>query len=101
MQSRAHWSSGLAPLPVPVFSPREADFILAAMEVLVKPAERLGVLVDALREAGCACVQVAADRCGVWHCDASSPREAWLELTFFLRAWELEQGQAVVVRLSA
>ena len=70
------------------------------MEVLVRPSAFLGAVVDALRDAGCAAVQVAADRCGVWHCDASNPREAWLELTFFLRAWELEHGH-VVVRLLA
>ena len=70
--------------------PDDGPVTLALMELQVSRPELLGALIEALRGAGCACAQLASDRCAVWHCDASDPREARVELVFFLRAWTLQ-----------
>ncbi len=66
------------------------------MEVELSRPELIVPLMQTLRSLDCSCMRIARNRCAVFHRTAADPREALIELTFFLRAW---QGQHEPVEL--
>ena len=60
------------------------------MEVELSRPELLASLIAAFRVGGCSCTALRRDRVTVSHHGALDPEEAWLEVTFFLRAWQRE-----------
>jgi hypothetical protein len=59
------------------------------MTVEITRADLLADLMETFSRSGCPATPTAATRCHVRHPAASSDREAWLEVAFFLRAWQL------------
>lgn len=59
------------------------------MTVEITRAELLTDLVETLSRSGCPATRTAATRCRVRHPAATSDVEAWVEVAFFLRAWQL------------
>ena len=70
------------------------------MEIVLNRPELVAPLMQALGGLDCACTRVAENRCSVSHTPAVDQREAWVELRFFLRAWEHQHERARVVLLS-
>jgi hypothetical protein len=60
-----------------------------AMTVQITCGELLSDLIDAFARSGCVANRTAATSCQIVHPLASDQREAWLEVAFFLRAWQL------------
>lgn len=60
-----------------------------AITVEITCGELLTDLIEALARGGCHAKRTAATACRVVHPLATSDQEAWLEVAFFLRAWQL------------
>lgn len=58
------------------------------LTVEISSAAVLPVLIDAFRRSGCRVERAASTSCSVFH-PAHDEAEARLEVTFFLRAWQL------------
>jgi hypothetical protein len=69
------------------------------MEVELSQPELLLPLMEALRSLDCSCTRIARNRCAVYHRTAADAHEAWIELTFFLRAWQ-SQHEPLELQLS-
>ena len=59
------------------------------MNVEITRSELLGELIETLARGGCHVTRTAASACRVVHPLATSEQEAWLEVAFFVRAWQL------------
>jgi hypothetical protein len=59
------------------------------MTVEITRSDLLSDLIETLARSGCQAKRTAATACRVVHPLASSEHEAWVELAFFLRAWQL------------
>jgi hypothetical protein len=57
--------------------------------VEITRSELLRDLIEAFVRSGCQATRTARDGCRVVHPEATSDREAQLEIAFFLRAWQL------------
>jgi hypothetical protein len=60
-----------------------------SITVEITCGELLTDLMDAFARSGCLAHRAGATACRVLHPLASNEREAWLEVAFFTRAWEL------------
>lgn len=68
------------------------------LEVRLNEPAQLPDLVDSLLRNNCIAHSVTDDSCVVIHVHASDAEEAWRELTFFVRAWQLGRpGVAAVL----
>ena len=66
------------------------------MKITVNPPALLPDLVSWLRRNGCFAYEVGVGRCCILYEARHDPREAEVELTFSLRAWEMHhQGRIV------
>ena len=65
------------------------------MRVYVNDPARLEELQAALREAQCVSISIDDDTLDVTHPPALDEREARIELTFFLRAWQAARPGAL------
>lgn len=71
------------------------------MRIISQPDE-LDVLTDALEAADCLPVRVAENSLSVLHLSALDEREARIELSFFIRAWQVAHpGAKVEIQRSA
>jgi hypothetical protein len=60
-----------------------------AMTIKINPSELLADLMTTLARSGCPTAPTATGVCQVRHPLASTEQEEWLEIAFFVRAWEL------------
>jgi hypothetical protein len=68
------------------------------MHVQLNEPAHLPGLVDSLLQGRCVAHPITSDSCLVVHVQASDAEEAWCELSFFVRAWELAHpGVAAVI----
>jgi len=71
-----------------------------ALAIRISEPALLDELVAALLRHGCVAQSVGVDSCRVVHVHAADAVEAWRELRFFLRAWELA-NPAVITSVTA
>jgi hypothetical protein len=67
---------------------------MTTVTVHLSRADLVDDLVDAFRHGGCLAWRTGPRTCRVEHAAAQNEHEAWVEVTFFLRAWRARRERA-------